>query len=115
MSSESMSVLSRRDRIVRAWQTLPRPLRVLMAATTGSGLVVVGIALLVLPGPGVVVIALGLGVLATEFAWARRVLHRGRHHAGRAVNHAASLRRRGRSERAPVGQQEAPEPAAEHD
>ena len=44
----------------------------------GGTIVIIGIALLVLPGPGSVVIPLGLLILASEFAWARRVIRRGR-------------------------------------
>jgi uncharacterized protein (TIGR02611 family) len=40
----------------------------------GGFLVIVGIALLVLPGPGLLVIILGLGILATEYVWAERLL-----------------------------------------
>jgi uncharacterized protein (TIGR02611 family) len=40
----------------------------------GTALVLLGVLLLVLPGPGIVTIAAGLAVLATEFAWARRLL-----------------------------------------
>jgi tellurite resistance protein TerC len=45
-------------------------------AAIGAGLVVLGIAMLVLPGPAILVIPLGLAVLAIEFAWARRWLER---------------------------------------
>jgi len=40
---------------------------------------VVGLALVPLPGPGWLVVFLGLGLLATEFAWARRLLSFARH------------------------------------
>ena len=43
---------------------------------TGVVLLVAGILMLVLPGPGLLVILIGLALLATEFAWARRVLDR---------------------------------------
>jgi uncharacterized protein (TIGR02611 family) len=43
-------------------------------AVVGTTVVLIGIALLVLPGPALVVIPIGLAILATEFAWARRVL-----------------------------------------
>ena len=33
-----------------------------------------GVAMIVLPGPAFVVIPTGLGILAIEFAWARRLL-----------------------------------------
>ncbi|WP_243689457.1 PGPGW domain-containing protein, partial [Geotalea toluenoxydans] len=32
------------------------------------------IAMIVLPGPAVIVIPIGLGILATEFVWARTIL-----------------------------------------
>ncbi len=46
----------------------------------GFGLVIVGIilALPLVPGPGALVIIAGLAVLATEFEWAERWLHRAR-------------------------------------
>ncbi|NWG13182.1 MAG: PGPGW domain-containing protein [Acidobacteria bacterium] len=40
----------------------------------GSTVLLIGIALLVLPGPAFVIIPIGLAILATEFAWARRLL-----------------------------------------
>lgn len=40
----------------------------------GSALLAIGLALIPLPGPGLLVMLLGLGVLAAEFAWARRTL-----------------------------------------
>lgn len=42
----------------------------------GGTVLVFGLALLVLPGPAFIVIPLGLAILAVEFAWARRWLHR---------------------------------------
>jgi hypothetical protein len=32
--------------------------------------------MLVTPGPGLIGIAVGLGILSTEFAWARRLRHK---------------------------------------
>jgi len=40
----------------------------------GGGIAVFGAVLLVAPGPGVLVLLAGLGILATEFAWAGRVM-----------------------------------------
>ncbi len=45
-------------------------------ALLGLAIVVAGLFLLPLPGPGWLVIFVGLGVLATEFDWAERLLHR---------------------------------------
>ncbi len=49
--------------------------RKIAVAVIGGTVVVFGVALIVLPGPACLVIPLGLAILATEFAWARRLLH----------------------------------------
>jgi hypothetical protein len=51
--------------------------RKLIVAVIGSTIVLFGLALVLLPGPAVLVIPLGLAILATEFAWARRLIKRG--------------------------------------
>jgi hypothetical protein len=48
--------------------------RFVLVAILGSAVTLVGVAMLVLPGPAIVVIPLGLGILATQFVWARRWL-----------------------------------------
>jgi tellurite resistance protein TerC len=48
----------------------------LIVLVVGLTILLIGVALLVLPGPAFVVIPIGLAILATEFAWARRLLHR---------------------------------------
>jgi tellurite resistance protein TerC len=55
---------------------MPR-LRKTLVALIGITIILFGIVLIVLPGPAIIVIPLGFAVLATEFAWARRVLKRG--------------------------------------
>ncbi|TDC90930.1 PGPGW domain-containing protein [Actinomadura sp. 7K507] len=57
----------------------PAPVRLLrkIAVTiVGVGLMVAGVAMLVLPGPGIVSILAGLGLLGTEFPRARRLSQR---------------------------------------
>jgi uncharacterized protein (TIGR02611 family) len=44
----------------------------------GGLIVVLGLALVPLPGPGWLIVFLGLGILATEFTWAGRLLDFGR-------------------------------------
>jgi YkoY family integral membrane protein len=44
----------------------------------GAIVLLIGIAMIFLPGPAVIVIPMGLAILATEFAWARELLTRGR-------------------------------------
>ena len=48
-----------------------------IVAVIGSTVVLFGLALIILPGPAVLVVPLGLALLATEFAWARRLIRRG--------------------------------------
>lgn len=48
--------------------------RQLVVAIIGSTVVLIGIIMIFTPGPAVVVIPLGLGILATEFVWARTLL-----------------------------------------
>lgn len=53
-------------------------LRKFVVGVIGVTIVCVGLALVILPGPAVVVLPVGIAILATEFAWARRVMRRGR-------------------------------------
>ena len=71
--------------------------RRIAVAFVGGIVLAVGVVMLVLPGPAVVVIPAGLAILATEFPWARRLLHRVRSTAGRCLS---SFRRRAPAERA---------------
>lgn len=43
-------------------------------AVAGFAVVLLGLFLVPLPGPGWLVVFVGLGILATEFAWAERLL-----------------------------------------
>ena len=51
----------------------------------GGGITVLGAVLLVAPGPGVLVLLAGLGILATEFAWAGRIMMRTKEMASKAA------------------------------
>lgn len=62
-----------RDRWFRRNPVLALAYRVAVGVV-GALVVVVGVALLALPGPGWVIIFGGLAILASEFAWARRLL-----------------------------------------
>jgi len=59
--------------------------RRVVVAVIGATLFALGAVLLVAPGPGLLVLSMGLGVLAIEFAWARRWLHHLRERAARLV------------------------------
>ena len=56
----------------------------------GVTVLLIGVALVVLPGPAFVVIPLGLGILATEFLWARRILQKVRDGAKRVLGRATT-------------------------
>jgi tellurite resistance protein TerC len=53
-----------------------RQVRRILILIFGVTIILIGLAMIVLPGPAFIVIPLGLGVLATEFVWARRLLDR---------------------------------------
>lgn len=50
----------------------------IVVGVLGSAIILVGLALVPLPGPGWLIVFAGLALLATEFTWAERLLHRGR-------------------------------------
>jgi uncharacterized protein (TIGR02611 family) len=58
---------------ITARRTL-RQLKRMLVLVIGGTLIIVGLAMIFLPGPATVVIPLGLGILATEFIWAKRLL-----------------------------------------
>lgn len=53
-----------------SWKQLRRVIIVLL----GAGVLVIGVAMIVLPGPAIIVIPAGLAILGTEFLWARQML-----------------------------------------
>jgi hypothetical protein len=57
-------------------ESRPRLRRFLIGAI-GFSVVLIGLVMIVLPGPAIIIIPLGLTILASEFAWARRVWRRG--------------------------------------
>ncbi len=54
----------------------------------GGAITVLGAIALVGPGPGILIVLAGLGILATEFAWAARVMVRTRTYAQNAADKA---------------------------
>jgi uncharacterized protein (TIGR02611 family) len=60
--------------------------RRVIVSVVGTTILLIGIALLVLPGPAFIVIPVGLGILATEYAWARRWLKKARRIASNVVS-----------------------------
>jgi uncharacterized protein (TIGR02611 family) len=52
--------------------------RRIVVGVVGSLVVLLGLVLVPFPGPGWLIVFVGLGILATEFAWAERLLDFGR-------------------------------------
>ena len=50
--------------------------RKIVIAIVGVSVLIIGAAMIFLPGPAIVVIPVGLAILATEFAWAKVLLHK---------------------------------------
>lgn len=67
-----------RIRVASGLSDLPAGFRKLIVGVIGITILLLGVAMVVLPGPAFIVIPVGLGVLATEFAWARRMVRRAR-------------------------------------
>jgi tellurite resistance protein TerC len=53
-------------------------IRKLFIGASGFTVLLIGMAMIVLPGPATLVIPLGLGILATEFLWAQRLVKKGK-------------------------------------
>lgn len=53
-----------------------KKIRQVLVALVGTTVTIAGIIMIVTPGPAIIVIPLGLGILATEFLWARHALHK---------------------------------------
>ena len=58
-------------------------IRKFVVALIGGTILLIGLVLVVLPGPAIVVIPVGLAILASEFAWARRIIRRGKIFVGK--------------------------------
>ena len=52
-------------------------LRRFLIGTIGFSVVLIGLVMIVLPGPAIIIVPLRFAILASEFAWARRVRRRG--------------------------------------
>ncbi len=63
-----------------------KKLRRVIVAVIGITVLAMGVAMIVLPGPAIIVIPAALGLLATEFVWARKLLHAVRERIQCSVN-----------------------------
>jgi len=65
--------------------------------TVGVTVLVGGLIMMIAPGPGILGIIVGLAILATEFAWAQRALHRAKQAAEKAKEKALDPRTKRRN------------------
>ena len=68
-----------------------RQVKRLIIAVIGFTVLSIGAVMIVLPGPAFIVIPIGVGILATEFVWARSLLKKvksGFHKQKREFNHS---------------------------
>lgn len=68
--------------------------RKVVYSVLGITVILIGVVMIVLPGPAFIVIPLGLAILASEYAWARRIIRRGTVFVGR-VRHPKAARKQG--------------------
>jgi uncharacterized protein (TIGR02611 family) len=66
------------------WRFIRRSGKRIAVTIGGFAVLLAGVALLVLPGPGWLLIFLGLGILATEYVWAQRMLKTAKEKANQA-------------------------------
>jgi uncharacterized protein (TIGR02611 family) len=74
-----------------------RKIKRLIIGVIGFTVLLIGIILTILPRPAFIVIPAGLAILATEFAWARRLLKKVRQ---QIKKNNTKAERRGKSEKA---------------
>lgn len=68
------------------WRFIEKSGKRIAVTIAGFGVLLAGVAMLVLPGPGILVIIAGLAILATEYVWAQRLLRKAKEKAEQAKN-----------------------------
>jgi hypothetical protein len=78
-SDAPVEIMGWRQKLNRKFHLDRMPVvRKVVYSLIGITVLLLGIAMMVLPGPAIIFIPLGLAILATEYAWARRIIRRGR-------------------------------------
>lgn len=62
-------------------------IRKVIIGVIGFTVLLLGAIMIVLPGPAIILIPVGFAILASEFAWARRILRRGSIFVARVRDH----------------------------
>ena len=86
-SEQSIGSHSWMKRLLSVWnlENIKIVKRVIVSVI-GATILLIGVALLILPGRAFIVIPVGLAILASEYAWARRWLKKGRQMASNVVS-----------------------------
>ena len=63
-------------KVIKHTNNVLRHARRVVIFVIGGTVLLLGFVLIFTPGPAIVVIPIGLAILATEFLWARRLLHK---------------------------------------
>ena len=63
----------------------------LVIVLVGFTVLAIGVAMIVLPGPAIVLMPIGMGILATEFVWARNLLKRAKENLSRLNRRAGKM------------------------
>lgn len=79
--------------------------RRVIVGVVGGTVLLIGVALIVLPGPAFLVIPLGLAILASEFLWAKHLLHKAKGMFKRSNKSGAVKKTKNLVEEATTGKQ----------
>lgn len=74
-----------------------RSMRRIAVTVVGALLIILGVIMIITPGPGWLTIFAGLGVLSTEYTWARRALIHCKQRYGKAKESVNNRRNRNRT------------------
>ena len=90
--------VSQNSLIALAQYTL-KQVRRLVILVTGMTVLLIGIIMFVTPGPALIVIPAGLGILAIEFAWARRLLVKAKAQVSKSISGFTEQQKQKRSDK----------------
>ena len=83
--NDGTKAISQNSLVALAQYTL-KQVRRLVILVTGMTVLLIGIIMFVTPGPALIVIPAGLGILAIEFAWARKLLVKAKAQVSKSIS-----------------------------
>ncbi len=96
--NDGLKATSQNGLFVLARYTL-KQVRRLVILVTGMTVLLIGIIMFVTPGPALIVIPAGLGILAIEFAWARRLLVKAKAQVSKSISSFTEQQKQKRSDK----------------